>query len=904
MDPRGRPTITVFTRSCPPPGVASLPRSLAALAFALCVAACGATDGASAPGAGDSPDTTDSLSPETSDGDTDAGSAGGTSDAAAADEDVAGPDTADPHPCSSDGDCAGYLVGETGPCRHATCDDATGACVLSDVSDQTPCDDGSACSDDTVCTAGSCGGGLSRVCDDRNPCTTDSCDPAEGCAFTDNVSPCDDGNACTDKDTCAGGVCYGNFTVACECESDADCAAHDDADLCNGSLVCSNLACVVEPGSVVTCPTPGSPCVAHTCDPASGACEEAVLDGAACTDGDPCTTADTCSGGVCEGAAITCPCVTADDCAPFEDGNACNGTLTCAAGDCVLDPTTIVTCDTSDDTVCLQTSCEPSTGACVSGLADDDMPCEDGDACTLNDTCLAGECAGGVPKYCEDTNLCTVDTCDPVSGCVHSNVDGLWCDDGDSCTVGDNCTDGSCWGSAMDCDDDKTCTEDICVEGQCENPPVTPGACGCQVDSECYDDDACTIDECDNWECTHVTQAGCCSADWQCPVEGQCVLGICEDQTCKLIPAPNIPCEDGDPCTVNDHCVSGGCAPGPPSPGCCPAGAPCGAECGDGQCTPGETCATCEEDCGPCVGDCCQAHGTPGCQDAYTTSCVCAVDDYCCGLAWDDSCVDKAADCGTCPKCGDGVCEAGETCESCQPDCGSCEGSCCAPHASPGCVDAVIQSCVCTEDDFCCNGAWDDACVAFADGCGADCPLACGDGLCDATESCDTCPGDCAPCTVCGDGFCEPGAESCEDCAFDCGPCTTCGDEMCGGDESCATCPDDCGDCSGDCCDVADGPGCDDEDTQACVCGIDPFCCEAFWDEFCVMTADGACQADCEPDGPMSDCCWPHDSVGCDDAGVQTCVCDADPFCCDNSWDALCADAAAEECDAECDAAP
>ena len=47
------------------------------------------------------------------------------------------------------------------------------------------------------------------TCNDNNPCTNDSCDPASGCVFTNNTNACDDGNACTTNDVCGGGSCHG-----------------------------------------------------------------------------------------------------------------------------------------------------------------------------------------------------------------------------------------------------------------------------------------------------------------------------------------------------------------------------------------------------------------------------------------------------------------------------------------------------------------------------------------------------------------------------------------------------------------------------------------------------------------------------------------------------------------------
>ena len=113
--------------------------------------------------------------------------------------------------------------------------------------------------------------GLPLDCDDRNPCTADSCDATAGCVH-DPVPVegrgCDDGNACTEQDRCSGGVCAGS-PVAC-----------DDGDACT----------------------------ADACDPSAG-CTHSTggADGAACDDADPCTEADACGGGICVGDRVCGP---------------------------------------------------------------------------------------------------------------------------------------------------------------------------------------------------------------------------------------------------------------------------------------------------------------------------------------------------------------------------------------------------------------------------------------------------------------------------------------------------------------------------------------------------------------------------------------------------------------------
>ncbi len=78
------------------------------------------------------------------------------------------------------------------------------------------------------------------------------------------------------------------------------------------------------------------------------------------------------------------------------------------------------------------------------GLADG-TPCDDGNACTMNDVCQGGICHGTAVQ-CPDTPCHSVGTCDPPTGvCWYTpEADGAACDAGDTCTTGDTCQDGLC----------------------------------------------------------------------------------------------------------------------------------------------------------------------------------------------------------------------------------------------------------------------------------------------------------------------------------------------------------------------------------------------------------------------------------------------------------------------------
>ena len=113
-----------------------------------------------------------------------------------------------------------------------------------------------------------------------------------------------------------------------------------------------------------------------------------------------------------------------------------------------------------------------SNGACVG--TPNALSCNDNNLCTLNDTCSGGACVG-TPVVCNDSNVCTDDTCDRLTGlCVYSNNTG-------SCSSGNACSDGVCAGgicigtpNTAPCDDGNPCTTaDQCGGGACSCAAAT-----------------------------------------------------------------------------------------------------------------------------------------------------------------------------------------------------------------------------------------------------------------------------------------------------------------------------------------------------------------------------------------------------------------------------------------------
>src|SRR5947208_15885333 len=179
-------------------------------------------------------------------------------------------------------------------------------------------------------------------CNDRNACTADSCSagvcsytPIAGCRLCTTAADCNDGNACT-TDSCNAGVCQHTpigctaldqchvagtcdpATGSCSIPTATDGTACNDGNACTQTDTCQSGSCA---GNPVTCTALDQCHPAGTCDPATGSCSiPTATDGTACNDGNACTQTDTCQSGSCAGNPVTCtaldPCHTAGTCDP------------------------------------------------------------------------------------------------------------------------------------------------------------------------------------------------------------------------------------------------------------------------------------------------------------------------------------------------------------------------------------------------------------------------------------------------------------------------------------------------------------------------------------------------------------------------------------------------------------
>jgi hypothetical protein len=185
----------------------------------------------------------------------------------------------------------------------------------------------------------------------------------------------------------------------------------------------------------------GAVCSSDADCPKGEACFQAVATaqgGTCCTicsgcyDNNPCTQ-DIAAGALCLHLNDT-------ENNPCSDGNVCNGVEGCAAdGTCL--PGTPPTCD--DKNPCTADSCDPVAGCKNDPAPRNGNPCDDGNACTIQDQCTGGVCAG-IHQLCDDHNPCTVDSCAPTTGCINDPALA----DGNPCTTGSgqsgHCSDGVC----------------------------------------------------------------------------------------------------------------------------------------------------------------------------------------------------------------------------------------------------------------------------------------------------------------------------------------------------------------------------------------------------------------------------------------------------------------------------
>ena len=382
-----------------------------------------------------------------------------------------------------------------GSCEIWSCDE--GVCVSTLAPAGSACEDGDACTSGDGCDAtGTCVGGL-PVEAISGPCETCSCDSVKGieCFPAAIGSPCSDEDCCTEADTCE----------ECDPETDENCSlsgrfcAAGEEKTCDDGNSCTINECV--------------------CDGDEASCDNKnVADNLPCDySTNDCTVGDLCLDGVC---IVGTP-------LPLDDGNPCTED-SCLKGEVEHKPINVGQCD-------------------------------DGNECTLNDTCQLGTCVGGEQLQCEVPLCASAALCVPGEGCIVQEgswmPEGASCDDGNSCTSGDQClADHTCEGSGSSCNDLNPCTLDECdADGECIHI-VDPAMEGMQCGGG---DGACAqVFTCAAGTCTEESN----SEDSQCDDGNSCTDDVCDPEIgCVYSPLSNVACDDGDNCTFDDTCSQGAC---------------------------------------------------------------------------------------------------------------------------------------------------------------------------------------------------------------------------------------------------------------------------------------------------------------------------------------------------------
>ena len=146
------------------------------------------------------------------------------------------------------------------PCTTDSCDTAKG-CV--NAANTAKCDDSNKCTTVDVCKDKACAGTKPPSCGDGNVCTVDSCDTSKGCLNEPTAGSCSDGSVCTDKDECEAGKCVAGAEKVCDdknpcttdsCDAKAGCetATVKDGTGCGTGKLCKAGKC--EAQTSVGCP--------------------------------------------------------------------------------------------------------------------------------------------------------------------------------------------------------------------------------------------------------------------------------------------------------------------------------------------------------------------------------------------------------------------------------------------------------------------------------------------------------------------------------------------------------------------------------------------------------------------------------------------------------------------------
>ena len=194
---------------------------------------------------------------------------------------------------------------------QGTCQADTGICSNPPAQNGTSCSDGNLCTSLDACYGGVCISGTPVICSASDQChESGTCDPLSGnCSnpISVNTKSCDDYNSCTQTDTCDNGICVGSNPVICsamgQCYEIGTCdnatglcsqpykidgTPCDDGNLCTQIDTCNYGFC--NGTDPINCTGSGQCYYLGNCDPSTGVCKTVYdSDGTACDDGNSST---------------------------------------------------------------------------------------------------------------------------------------------------------------------------------------------------------------------------------------------------------------------------------------------------------------------------------------------------------------------------------------------------------------------------------------------------------------------------------------------------------------------------------------------------------------------------------------------------------------------------------------
>jgi hypothetical protein len=187
-----------------------------------------------------------------------------------------------------------------------------------------------------------------------------------------------------------------------------------------------------------------------------------------------------------------------------------------------------------------------------------------------------------------------------------------------------------------------------------------------------------------------------------------------------------------------------------------------------------------------------------------------------------------------------------------------------------------------------------------------------GNEVCDGLDNdCDTGvdegnPGGGQACLTGMLGNCANGTTACSSGQLQCNPNNPATNEVCvnGIDEDCDGTADDGCPCAHNICVIGAALFSQCSACVTTICNADPFCCNNSWDGQCVGEVSTLCGQNTCWSGCAHNWCAQGGALanGCD-AGGSNCaaqICGVDPFCCSNTWDNFCVGEVASVCGITC----